>query len=439
MKIRKDYLLYSIIIASLLLVFIPSTNFVLQGGFTLQDSFWIIGSVTGLFAFVLFFWEYVLSIRSVVSYFTQDVISVINLHRWIGINSLLFILLHPITLILDSIINRNELLIKIIPVSNYDVQVIYGEIVFILFFVIWISSYLSRKNLSFRFWKLVHYLTYIVLPLTFIHANQIGTLLQSSFIRDYIIFMMIVFVLIVIWRALEFIGVMSAKYTIKSIEYVGKDVIQLGLSPIGDYIEPNKGQFIDLKLRRFGEIHPFSVFYFDEESKDIYLAIKKAGSFTSRLDNMKIGDRVFVKGPYGIFTREAYFPTSRKVVLIAGGIGITPFIRFIDHIKKHYSKFDEVYLFYGTKTLEEISFRKYLESLSLPNLEVVFCMSRENVKSPYENGRINIKLIKKYLKNQLYRYQYFICGPQPMMDSVNAELLFNGVDNDNIYKEEFGW
>ena len=170
-----------------------------------------------------------------------------------------------------------------------------------------------------------------------------------------------------------------------------------------------------------------------------FLAIKVAGTFTANLCNLKLGHRFYLNGPYGVFTREAYFPKSKKIVLIAGGIGITPFIRFIDHIKKSYSNFEEVYLFYGTKTFEEISFRKYLESLSLPNLEVVFCLSREKTEYPYESGRINAKLLKKYLKNQFKKYQYFICGPQPMMASLSSELLMNGVNDEAIYKEEFGW
>ena len=270
MKIRKDHLLYSMIIISLLVVFIPAILYSFNGSFTLSDSFWVIGSIAGLLAFVLFFWEYVLSIKPLVSFFTYDVISVINLHRWIGINSLLFFLLHPLALFFDSVLNRNDLLIKIIPSSNYDVQIIYGEIALVVVLVIWLSSYLVRKNIAFKWWKLIHYLTYLVLPITYIHADQIGTMLKSPFIRDYIVFMMIIFVLILVWRILEFAGILSYKYTLTNINYIGKDVIQICLTPDNKFATPNKGQFVDIKTRRFGENHPFSVFYYDENTHEIF-------------------------------------------------------------------------------------------------------------------------------------------------------------------------
>ncbi|MDQ6985767.1 MAG: ferric reductase-like transmembrane domain-containing protein [Candidatus Dojkabacteria bacterium] len=90
--------------------------------------------MTGLLAFILFFWEYLLTVKPLVRLYTKDVISLINLHRWIGINMLVLLLLHPIALILESLINRSELLITIIPSNSYNLYLMLGELSFILLY-----------------------------------------------------------------------------------------------------------------------------------------------------------------------------------------------------------------------------------------------------------------------------------------------------------------
>jgi len=404
-----------------------------------RDSFWVIGSITGLLMFVLFFWEYVLGIKSIVRLFTDDVISIVNLHRWIGINAVLLLLLHPLTLILESLINRKEILLKVIPSNNYEFQVVLGELIFILVLIVWLSSYLVRKKISHRIWKLIHSLAYVVLPLTYIHAEQIGTFFKSSMIQDNIKITMLIFSLICLYRFFQFIGLFSNKYVVKSINNINKDVLGLNLTPVDSPIKPKRGQFVDIKLHGMGESHPFTVYYFKPENNEIYLAIKKAGKFTAKIGNLKIGDSVYLDGPYGVFTKEAYLPTSKKIVLIAGGIGITPFIQLIEYIKSNYANLEEVVLFYANKTIEDISLKKYLDSLNIPNLKVVICLSREQADVPYEKGHVDVNLMKRYLKNDIKSYQYFMCGPEPLMDGVTAELMSKGVEEKNIFKEEFGW
>lgn len=175
------------------------------------------------------------------------------------------------------------------------------------------------------------------------------------------------------------------------------------------------------------------------DSSYIQFTIKKMGLFTTNLFNLKNGDELIIDGPFG---ESLNFNESlKKIVYIAGGSGVTPFMSHIRHITQTNLN-QEVYLFFSNKTKRDII---YYEEISIiakehKNVHIIFTVSDEIDKTQnsseknIETGRITSSLILKYVKTP-YDYTYYLCGPPPMISSISEQLLSIGIDSEKIIFE----
>lgn len=158
--------------------------------------------------------------------------------------------------------------------------------------------------------------------------------------------------------------------------------------------------------------------------------------YKQKLASLKKDDKVSVKGPFGHF----FFYPEKEAVMIAGGIGITPFRSMTKYAID--SKLDtKITLFYGSRTPEEIAFRKELYSWQKtnPNFKVVNVIS--SIKDSKEQwngltGFIDEKIIRSNL-NHLNNKLFYICGPPPMVDAMFDLLKLIGVKEEDIRVEHF--
>jgi predicted ferric reductase len=193
------------------------------------------------------------------------------------------------------------------------------------------------------------------------------------------------------------------------------------------------GQFMLIRFltkNLWWQTHPFSLSKFPD-GKTIRLSIKNVGDFTSVVKYIKKGSPVYIDGPYGIFTRKVV--KKNKVLLIAGGIGITPVRSLLEDLL--IQKKDVVFL-YSNKVKEEIVFKNEFDSLqkTKPFLAYYF-LSQENQKG-FISGRIDAQQIQELVKDVRDR-DIFICGPLPMMQSLKNDLVNIGVPKSQIHYEQF--
>ncbi|MDN7177293.1 molybdopterin-dependent oxidoreductase [Caballeronia sp. SEWSISQ10-4 2] len=153
---------------------------------------------------------------------------------------------------------------------------------------------------------------------------------------------------------------------------------------------------------------------------------------------LAIGHEVSLGSPSGTFIVP---PASRQpIVMFAGGIGITPFVAYLESIK-HLDEVPETWLFYANRNSATHAFRQRILELqkSLPLLNVVNCYSDplgEVLGRDYEvNGRITADAVSDDLIRR--RARFYICGPEPMMVSITAGLVERGVPPFDIFKEIF--
>ena len=156
-------------------------------------------------------------------------------------------------------------------------------------------------------------------------------------------------------------------------------------------------------------------------------------------DNWQVGSSVAVSAPAGNFEYQP-LRDAKKVICLAGGSGITPFVSMANAINDGDEDF-ELTLLYGSRNYENILFRDELAELEAKcsKIKVVHVLSDADAEIPAgcEKGFITAELIKKYAPEG-EAYSVFLCGPQQMYEFVDKELEKLGLAKKYIRHEMFG-
>jgi len=168
------------------------------------------------------------------------------------------------------------------------------------------------------------------------------------------------------------------------------------------------------------------------------ITVKRApgGAVSAHLhEQIAVGDRVSAAGPYGRFTFRGETPS---VVMIAGGVGITPMMSSIRYLTDQ-SWAGDIHLVYACASLDKVIFRDELDYLGHrhPNLHSVLVLSDEPSPSwTGARGRVSAELLARVVPDLPSR-RIHVCGPPPMMDAVKAALATLGVPAEAIRTELF--
>ncbi len=156
-------------------------------------------------------------------------------------------------------------------------------------------------------------------------------------------------------------------------------------------------------------------------------------------DHVSVGSLLQVRAPAGHFCIDN---SDDPVVLICGGIGITPMLSMLNEtLIKQPER--EIWLFYGVRNSSETIMQSHLNTLESAhsNFHFWICASRPlpeevlGIDHKHE-GRVDIKLLRALLP--LKAYHYYICGPAPMLESIVPALEEWGVADVRIHYEAFG-
>jgi ferredoxin-NADP reductase len=157
-------------------------------------------------------------------------------------------------------------------------------------------------------------------------------------------------------------------------------------------------------------------------------------------DHMQEGSRLSVKAPSGHFHLMEKEP--RPMVLIGGGIGVTPMLSILNTVLESGIE-QEVWLYYGVLNGREHIMKGPLQALASrhKNFHLYVCYSAPRDSDvegiDYQHhGRIDITLLQTTLTMQ--RYQFYVCGPKAMMESMIPALVTWGMASSDIYYESFG-
>lgn len=180
--------------------------------------------------------------------------------------------------------------------------------------------------------------------------------------------------------------------------------------------------------------HPLSLSNCPKEAEFIEFTKRMTGSpYCGRLESLEKGETISVKGPFGKF---CFADSSETLVMIAGGIGITPIRSILTSLKKKKGNIGTVILIYGNLNREDIAFRDELENLKLPDYHLVHVLLDTTGMEKAYQGFINADIISKEVPKSSNAH-YMISGPPVMVEAIKKALATIDVAEDRIRTDIF--
>lgn len=401
-----------------------------------------LGRLTGLLAVYFILVEVLLISRLKCLEQSFGLDRLLKLHRASGALTLLFVLLHPIFLVIGyGQLNDASLWQQTISfLFSWDdmAGAFFGVGLFIL--VVFFSWTLIRKKLKYEFWYLTHLLVYLAIIVSYGHQLEVGTDLQHWLFAGYWYLLYTAAI-----APLIYYRVLTPIYNFYRGRFQVEQIVSETTDSVSIYIKGNSldrlkaraGQFFILRFltkELWFEAHPFSLSA-PTDGNTLRFTIKKLGDFSGKLPNtLHPGDYVLLDGPHGVFSAQA--AQQDKFLMLAGGVGITPIKAIAEELAK---KGADTTIIYGNKTKGDIIFYQELTDLQLksPQTKVHHVLSQENSEG-FLSGRLDSDKIKTLCPDYLERAVY-VCGPPAMTKSILRTLKDLGLKKKNIHWEQFSW
>ena len=238
------------------------------------------------------------------------------------------------------------------------------------------------------------------------------------------------------------------KLSIKEIKQETKNSVSI-LFEVPEEIKQNfhfiPGQYITIKKEFAGnEIRRAYSICSSKESNAIRIGVKAVENGTFSVfatSELVVGDVLEVSPPEGRFILDPVSSNEKKYLAFAAGSGITPVLSMLKSVLESESN-SKFVLMFGNQSPEDTMFKGEIDQLSItyPNrLFVYYTYSRKNEDDALF-GRIDISKVNYILKNKHQEFDFddfFLCGPELMIDTVKEDLLKKGYSSNQIHCELF--
>jgi NAD(P)H-flavin reductase len=221
-------------------------------------------------------------------------------------------------------------------------------------------------------------------------------------------------------------------FRIRRVRPETNDTFTLELGPVqsGKKFSFLPGQFNMMYVFGVGEV-PISISGDPTSPGLLVHTVRAVGSVTKAMWKMKSGDIIGIRGPFG-----SAWPVQEMegndVVIVAGGIGLAPLRPALYYVLANRSKFGKVVLLYGTRTPDDILYRKELESLRARfDLEIDVTVDRAA-----GDWHGNVGVVTRLIPKASFDPQNtvaLLCGPEVMMRFTVMALQKRDLPIENIY------
>ena len=323
---------------------------------------------------------------------------------------------------------------EFVTLNRDETSILLATLATVLLIVVALTSVrIARRAMSREAWFFIHLLSYAMVALSFPHIVEVGSDFDHHRLTTWY------------WVAL-YLSVFAAlgwhrfgnpirnarrhSFVLTSLTAEAPAITSLGLSGRAMHRFPlHPGQFVTVRFLASGwwhRAHPFSVSGIDQSS--LRITVKALGDDSSQIDSLPIGTKVLLEGPYGAFTERAR--TRRKVLLVAGGIGITPLRLLFERL---HGEAGDITLVYRASTLHDLVFKEELDTLAAQRGNQVHYLIGPRADHP---NAFSATWLTQLVPDVALRDAY-LCGPGDLVSEARAGLRAAGVGRHAIHVEDF--
>ncbi|MFJ8827736.1 ferric reductase-like transmembrane domain-containing protein [Streptomyces sp. NPDC102467] len=296
-----------------------------------------------------------------------------------------------------------------------------------------LSARAARRKLSYETWHYLHFATYLAVFLTFGHQLSNGADFGGNRTAQaawYALFLGVSALLF--WyrfavplrrglrHRLRVTGVHEEAPGVVSVHLTGEHLDELGGVP---------GQFLRWRFLARGlwwTANPYSLSA-PAHPQNLRITVKASGGHSAALAHLAPGTRVWAEGPYGGLTERRR--TAAKVLLLAGGVGITPLRALFETLP------GQVTLIYRARTAADLALRRELDAIATRRHAVVHYF----VDEPAHCSAPLTPQALAALVPDLAAHDVFLCGPPGMTRAAIQALREAGVPERRIHHESFAF
>ncbi|MHA6796056.1 ferredoxin reductase family protein [Pseudonocardia bannensis] len=368
-----------------------------------------------------------------------------RLHRYLGLLALILVLVHVAMVLLAD--PRNIALLDLTSAPGRARAATVATVAMVV--LVALAVLRRRMTLRYEVWRALHVLlAATVVTGGALHVFLLDHLVRNPLMRTVFVVMLLGLLAVVVNRwVVRPLLASRDEFRVEEIRRESEAVSTIVLGParrrqLGrrDRMTFAPGQFAWLRLHRsvlVAEEHPFSIASGTSPEGRVEFTIRHVGDYTRLLSNLRPGRTVYLDGPHGTFTVDHVQATG--LVLIAGGVGITPMMSMLRTLANRGDRRPHR-LVVSARTPSELLFSDEIDELTgRLNLVVVQTVTQPPEGWTGPTGRVDRQLLEAVLPGPFRRNQldYFLCGSPGLVGGAVAALDELEIPAQRVHTEQF--
>ncbi|MBI1378489.1 MAG: hypothetical protein GC157_13545 [Frankiales bacterium] len=292
----------------------------------------------------------------------------------------------------------------------------------------------ARRMLAYETWWVTHLYFYLAIALAFMHQLTIG----QQFVTHrwarwiWIALYVVTFAALIGYRVVRPV-VRSRRHDLRvhAVTRESRDTVSVWISGRNlDRMQIRGGQFFGwrfLTRQMWWQSHPYSLSA-GPDNRFLRITVRDLGDHSRSLARLRPGTRIVAEGPYGVFTAESRH--DDRVVLVAGGVGVTPIRSVLDELPDS----ARVDVLFRAPRADALVLRKELDAIATqrPNVRVRYLVG--NRHDYPVNARTLLFLVPDIASADIY-----VCGPTELVHAVREAGHVLSVPAHRIHDEAFSF
>ncbi|MDH6114536.1 putative ferric reductase [Kitasatospora sp. MAP12-15] len=299
-----------------------------------------------------------------------------------------------------------------------------------------VSARAVRRKLAYETWYHVHLLVYVAIGLAFAHEFAVGADFSAS-VRNRLLWSaahIVVGAAVLVFRiGLPLRRSLRHRLRVAKVVNEGPGVVSIHLNGRElDRLGTEGGQFARWRFLAPGlwwQSHPYSISA-APGSGTLRITVKDLGSSSASLARLRPGTRVWFEGPYGAFTARRGTP-GRRILLIAGGAGITPIRALFETLPGRGS--DVILLYRASRAADLVLQRELTEIARRRGFGYYPLVGPRSGPGGDPLGSTQLRRMVPDLAER----EVYLCGPVGMTEAAGQHLRYAGVPRHRIHTEAF--